>query len=337
MARVVAEPPKWSRLSAEAEGVADGSSGRSSIECAPGTQTGGGDSGGAGEGEKAGDEGLATQGRAMLLSELKVEWARQRLSMQSMVRAKGASAWRPLAEVPQLCWTVATATSGGKSVADVAVACLQILQGVCGLFPAADEEGRPKVPSPTVRRQLLADDCLPHVVQLLLAGHPRVVDEAMALLVEMLRSADGARVRRLYKTGFFFFALAYAGSNLGAIAAVLKQTHLRQDFYCADADARHPSGPANSVLRVILPESLICFLSNHDAHAFAAMLLGDCDTPEAIWHDRMRQHLIASLSSHTIDLALRLREDFLACYEYEPLLQAVHYPELDGELWCQVV
>ena len=271
----------------------------------------------------------------MLLSELKAEWSRQALSRQSLLRAKGSSEWRALADVPQLAWTVASSSGGGKALADVAVACLRILQGLCGLFPSADEEGRPKVPSPLVRRHLLADDCLPHIVQLLLAGYPRVVDEAMVLLAEMLRCAESSRIRRLYKTGFFFFALAYSGSNFGTIAAILKQTHLRQDFYCSDADVHNPTAPRNSVLRSFLPESLVCFLSNHDPHAFAAMLLGDCDTPEAIWHHKMRQHLISALSSHTIDLTLRLREDFLSCYEYMPLLQHVHYAELDGELWCQ--
>jgi len=49
----------------------------------------------------------------------------------------------------------------------------------------------------------------------------------------------------------------------------------------------------------------------------------------------MRQHLITCMSTHIIDFSLRLREDFLACYEYVPLLTAVHYPELEGELWCQ--
>jgi hypothetical protein len=63
------------------------------------------------------------------------------------------------------------------------------------------------------------------------------------------------------------------------------------------------------------------------------MILADCDTPEAIWHQSMRLHLINSLRVHIVDLTLRLREDCLAVYEYEPLLTAIEYPELEGELW----
>ena len=35
------------------------------------------------------------------------------------------------------------------------VVCLQMLQDMCALFPAMDGEGRPKLPSPLIRRSLL--------------------------------------------------------------------------------------------------------------------------------------------------------------------------------------
>ena len=92
---------------------------------------------------------------------------------------------------------------------------------------------------------------------------------------------------------------------------------------------------ASSVLRELVPESVICFLTNHGADAFAGMMLGDSDTPETIWHHAMRQHLMATLNTHMLDFALHLRQDCLAVYDYLPLLSAVRYEQLEGELWCQ--
>lgn len=89
------------------------------------------------------------------------------------------------------------------------------------------------------------------------------------------------------------------------------------------------------MLRELVPESVICFLTNHTADKFASMMLGDSDTPEAIWHHKMRQHLMATLNTHMLDFALRLRQDCLAVYEYLPLLSPVRYEQLEGELWCQ--
>ena len=115
---------------------------------------------------------------------------------------------------------------------------------------------------------LLSDELLCHVVQLLLAGYPDVVEAAVALLSDMLHCADSVRVRRLYKTGFFFFALAYTGSvGLPALAALVKRTHACQDFYGRDGAADSSQSPRNSVLRDVLPESLVCFLTNHEVVA----------------------------------------------------------------------
>lgn len=226
------------------------------------------------------DQEAGDHGKPLLLSEIAQGMGSQQLSERSLIRAKSESEWKELDQIPQLSWAVGVDWKGGKSKADVSVRCLRMLQDMCALFPSADEEGRPKLPSPQIRRLLLADDCLCHVVQLLLAGYPNVVDKAMALLDEVLQCVDSSCLRRLYKTGFYFFALAYSGSNLQAIASILKKTHLRQDFYRQHADMQDASSPKNSVLRDLVPESLICFLTNHDATAFAAMLLADCDTPE---------------------------------------------------------
>jgi DnaJ family protein C protein 13 len=281
------------------------------------------------------------QEQALLLSEISSELKSRELTVRSRLRPKDEASCRTLQDIPQLAWSVGVDWTGGADKADVALACLHLLHALCALFPSADGEGRAKLPKPLIRRILLADDCLCHIVQLVLAGYPQVVDRAMALLEDMLQCAEHSCVRKLYRTGFFLFALAYTGSNLHSIASILKKTHLRQDFYRKDADRYRAGGTAmpvsasSSILHELLPESLICFLRNHAPAAFASMLLADSDTPEAIWHNKMRMHLIGSISTHIIDFTLRLREDFLACYEYVPLLSPVRYTQLDGELWCE--
>jgi hypothetical protein len=47
-----------------------------------------------------------------------------------------------------------------------------------------------------------------------------VVEEAVGLLLDVLDGGDTSTVRKLYKTGIYFFALSYSGSNLSAIAKV---------------------------------------------------------------------------------------------------------------------
>ena len=47
-----------------------------------------------------------------------------------------------------------------------------------------------------------------------------VVEEAVGLLLDVLDGGDTSTVRKLYKTGLYFFALSYSGSNLTAIAKV---------------------------------------------------------------------------------------------------------------------
>jgi hypothetical protein len=43
-------------------------------------------------------------------------------------------------------------------------------------------------------------------------------------------NADEMAMRKLYATGAFFFALAYPGDDLQAIAELLKISHLQQYF-----------------------------------------------------------------------------------------------------------
>lgn len=126
------------------------------------------------------------QGEAMLLSEIAQQFAAQSLTKHSMMRAKGDVQPKKLGDWPQLAWTVCVDCKGGHSREQVSVMCMEMMKQMCGLFPSVDEEGRAKLPSPLIRRKLLADDCLCHLVQLLLAASARVVDAVAPLLSGIL-------------------------------------------------------------------------------------------------------------------------------------------------------
>lgn len=60
-----------------------------------------------------------------------------------------------------------------------------------------------------------------------MAGSPLLVDMCAALITELVRF-NPAAVIKLYLTGVFYFAMAYAGSNWKCICRLLYDTHLRQ-------------------------------------------------------------------------------------------------------------
>lgn len=57
--------------------------------------------------------------------------------------------------------------------------------------------------------------------QLMATGEPALVAGSTALLEGVLRH-NGEALPRLYRTGAFFFALAYCGSNLLELARLLR-------------------------------------------------------------------------------------------------------------------
>lgn len=44
-----------------------------------------------------------------------------------------------------------------------------------------------------------------------------------------------------------------------------------------------------SILGPVLPEAMVCYLENYEAERISEIVLGEFDTPEAIWSSEMRQ------------------------------------------------
>jgi hypothetical protein len=108
---------------------------------------------------------------------------------------------------------------------------MRALRSACLHFQPTDRsDGRRKWPMPSVRRLLSSPRCLPHLAQVVLTAEPSLVAESIALLRELL-VANPTAAPSLYRTGFFYFALAYGGSDIVPLVRLLQATHMLQTHW----------------------------------------------------------------------------------------------------------
>ena len=190
------------------------------------------------------------------------------------------------------------------------------------------------VPAPRVLRELSRPAILPHVAQTLVTRDPSLVSLSAALLERVAVAGPPDAAGGLFRTGAFFFALRYGGSNLAEVASLLAATHAVQDWPPGRGGGRGGGGPAASFLAPLLPAGLLHTLDRAGAGAFAAALAGDADSPELVWTAAMRAaRLVPQLDAHVGDLPARLRAWPKLAYEFVPC-PPVEYPELEDDLWC---
>ena len=279
--------------------------------------------------------------------------------------ANGLEDWRALGDIVQLRWRLMARpagyssddvgnssssnsgnnSTGGKmphgvlSSVDLAGLLLDTLTGLCRLYPVRDEDGGIIRPLPRPKRQLSGPLLLPHVAQVLLTFHPVLVEKA-ALLLDALFEDNAAAVPKAYLTGVFYFCFLYGGSNVLPLVRLAKRLHLQQHF-CEDAQ-RDGAGAAGlaagdlarrSILGALLPPAMVHLLERRPAEAFAAVYLGNNDTPEAVWRPAMRALLADRVAAHLGGFPLRLAQNPRALYQYVPIAPVV-YPEIRDELFC---
>lgn len=64
---------------------------------------------------------------------------------------------------------------------------------------------------------------------MILTGDADIVTKSVNLIRSLVQ--DNPKIcRKLYLTGVFVFALMYTGSDLSSVAALLQDTHDKQDF-----------------------------------------------------------------------------------------------------------
>ena len=253
------------------------------------------------------------------------------LTPSTLCWAQGMEDWKPLGDIMQLRWSLMATGSGVMSSIDLASLLLDMLTKLCRLYPIRDQDGGIIRPLPRPKRQLSGPLLLPHVAQMLLTFNPVLVDKA-ALLLDVLLEDNMAAIPKAYLTGLFYFCFLYAGSNVLNIVKLVKRIHMQQHFREDDGSGGNDIA-ARSILGPLLPPAMIHLLERHTAEEFAAVYLGNNDTPEAIWNSAMRGMLIDKLSAHLGNFPQRLAQNPKAIYQYVPL-PPVAYPEIKNELFC---
>lgn len=240
--------------------------------------------------------------------------------------AQGMEDWMPLQDIPQLRWQLLATGAAVMDNTQMGCLILRMFVHLCSMYPSRDEDGGIIRPMPMVKRQLCERTCFPHLVQVLLTFDPNLVEHASNLLHMIIEDSIHV-LPKLYLTGLFYFSLMYPGSNVVPVARLLKLTHKRQHYLEAEAK--------KSILGPVLPEAMVCFMSNYEPDKFSEIFLGNFDTPETIWDNEMRRRLIEKVSMHLGTFPLRLQTHTKATYAFVPIAPIV-YPELEDELFCHI-
>ncbi|KAG0721186.1 DnaJ subfamily C member 13 [Chionoecetes opilio] len=263
--------------------------------------------------------------------ELKECWTSGSLSPKTLCWAQGMDGWHPLTNIPQLKWSLAATGTAVMTESDLATLVLNMLVTTCRYFPSRTDDGAVIRPLPRLKRLLSDPVSLPHIVQLLLTFDPVLVEKVSTLLTEIMQ--DNPQMSTVYTTGVFFFILMYMGSNVLPIGHYLHMSHMQQSFRAEESVGGDIM--QQSILGQILPEAMVCYLENYGAEKFAEIFLGEFDTPEVIWSNEMRRHMIEKLASHLADFTPRLMSNTRALYQYCAIPHII-YPQLQYELFCDI-
>ncbi|KPI90185.1 putative endosomal trafficking protein RME-8 [Leptomonas seymouri] len=262
-------------------------------------------------------------------SELKELYKSGEVTATSKVWAQGMSGWREFRSVAQLRWGIISADLPSVlTLTEVTNTVLDIFLLLCEHYPSLNSDGAVMQPQPKVKRLLSSPSILPHLVQLLLTFDSGVCARVHTLLFSLMEA--NPFVGRLFLTGVFFFSCLYTASDVLPMCRLLAATHRRQSFqYTAATNDL----VRDSILAPLLPPAMVCYLTHHGAEAFADILLGEYNTPEAIWSPSMRQYLAAKVAAHVADFTPRLLGNNTVIYQYCPMV-GIQYESLRKELFC---
>lgn len=262
-------------------------------------------------------------------TELKKLYKTGEITSTTKVWAQGMVGWREFRSVSQLRWGVMAADQPSVlTLTEVACVVLDILNLLCDHFPSINIDGAVVQPLPKVKRLLSGPLILPSLVQLLLTFDSGICTRVHKLLLSLME--ENPVVGRFFLTGVFFFSMMYTASDVVPMCRLLALTHRRQAFQNTSASS---DMVRDSILSPLLPPAMVCFLTHHGPERFADVLLGEYDTPEAIWSPSMRQFLASKIAAHVGDFASRLLANNNVVYQYCPIV-GLTYEGLEKELFC---
>ncbi|KPA83270.1 putative endosomal trafficking protein RME-8 [Leptomonas pyrrhocoris] len=262
-------------------------------------------------------------------AELKELYKSGEVTATSKVWAQGMAGWREFHSVAQLRWGIVSADLPSiLTLTEVTYTVLDIFLLLCEHYPSVNGDGAVMQPQPKVKRLLSSPSLLPHLVQLLLTFDSGICARVHTLLFTLMEA--NPFVGRLFLTGAFFFSCLYTASDVLPMCRLLAATHRRQSFQYTLATN---DLVRDSILAPLLPPAMVCYLTHHGAEAFADVLLGEYDNPEAIWSPAMRQYLAGKVAAHVADFTPRLLGNNTVVYQYCPIV-GVQYESLQRELFC---
>lgn len=262
-------------------------------------------------------------------SELAELYKAGEVTATTKVWAQGMPGWREARAVAQLRWGILSAELPSVlTLTEVTYTVLDIFLLLCEYYPSVNGDGAVMQPQPKVKRLLSMPSILPHIVQLLLTFDSGICARVHTLLFALMET--NPLVGRLFLTGVFFFSCLYTASDVLPMCRLLAATHRRQSFQCTAATN---DLVRDSILAPLLPPAMVCYLTHHGAEAFADVLLGDYDNPEAIWSPAMRQYLAGKVAAHIADFTPRLLGNNTVIYQYCPIVN-IQYESLQKELFC---
>lgn len=270
------------------------------------------------------------------LKEIRTFYDDGTIDVKTRLWAQGMDGWRTIDKIPQLKWALLATGQAHMNETSMAILILNMLIKMCSFFPSRDQEGAIIRPLPKIKRILTESTYLSHLVQLLLTFDPIIVEKIASLLYIIVQ--DNPILSRLYLTGVFYFISMYTGSNVLPIGRFLEYTHMKQAFRSDDSGSDRKNSSEivqRSILGHLYPEAMICYLENHGYEKFSQIYLGEFDTPEAIWNNEMRRHMIEKIAGHLADFSPRLQSNTRALYQYCPI-PVVIYPQLEHELFCSI-
>lgn len=177
------------------------------------------------------------------------------------------------------------------------------------------QQHRALFPAPIILGNLATSHALLAIVNSLFLPSTRIAGYAMSLVLEIQRIVPQS-FTALLNTPF-----------IDALLLRPEPWQLLHVFFLRLALQR------KDLLQGVLPDALLNALRSADPSRFITLFVGEEMSPRLIWTSSMRTRLLASIRRHILPYCNELHANPASEYIFTPLAH-IHYPELDGEVFC---
>lgn len=182
-------------------------------------------------------------------------------------------------------------------------------------IPQNIQPNRTLFPAPVILGSLSTPQALLAIVNTLFLPSPRIAGYAMSLILEIQKIVPQS-FNSLVTTPF-----------IDALLLRPEPWQLLHVLFLRLALQR------KELLQGVLPDALLNALRSADPSRFISLYTGEEVSPRLIWTSPMRSRLLASVRHHILPYWNSLHDNPASPYTFTPLAH-IHYPELDGEVFC---